>query len=763
VITVVVALAVVGGGGYGLYAKLSGGDKPSGQTTSSGNADAIFVSAPGAASDGSQQMFADVAAVENTVVAAGAESSSSLSRPRFMVSQDAGRTWGVADVKPEPGARPGGAIPFKIVGTQGAWLALGRTSDHFAAWTSADGKSWLKLRDGASVFRSTDHLQQIARNAQGYLAIGHQTSSNKAGPPIMWLSADGRSWQRLEGGKLKLPAGKNGSVNRLYYAAAAGQNMVVSGDIQRSGREKSLVAAVWLSVDRGRTWKETALPKSDNAFGTIHLAATPTGFFALRKAKDGDARNGEVAYSRDGATWRTAGQFALGAGESENFQSLTGSDQGLAALVTGPANRILVYRSRDGATWQPPTDLGAVKNRTLDGVAVTGGGAAIVGGFQQDADRNFYLNRIDTSGRPGDVGLAGVRDAVTPDRSVQALVTAAGRTVAVGGTNGDAASWTSADGVGWRRSDTSGPAGPGQQTFTDVAQGARGWISIGRDGSRPIMATSPDASSWRPLKADVLGSTAAARTVSSVTSGPKGYVIVGWEGIFPQATSAAAWHSTDLTTWRRSDGAGLAGGRDSWPRMLDVAATSNGYAAAGEVVDPTAPAEKRARPEVWTSSDGLRWKAQRPGLPDGMLNGRLTHVAVNGQTIAALGRGWFDNEGYRAFAVVSSDSGLTWSAVKLPLAAAAKAVDISVTALTATSGGFAAAGIMDTAGDEDVVVWTSADGRSWGSSAPRGPALSGAGTQRITGLAVARNRLVGVGLTADSRAQHVTLWHGPAG
>jgi hypothetical protein len=70
---------------------------------------------------------------------------------------------------------------------------------------------------------------------------------------------------------------------------------------------------------------------------------------------------------------------------------------------------------------------------------------------------------------------------------------------------------------------------------------------------------------------------------------------------------------------------------------------------------------------------------------------------------------------------------------------------------------------MDTAGDEDVVVWTSADGRSWGSSAPRGPALSGAGTQRITGLAVARNRLVGVGLTADSRAQHVTLWHGPAG
>jgi hypothetical protein len=86
-----------------------------------------------------------------------------------------------------------------------------------------------------------------------------------------------------------------------------------------------------------------------------------------------------------------------------------------------------------------------------------------------------------------------------------------------------------------------------------------------------------------------------------------------------------------------------------------------------------------------------------------------------------------------------------------------------VTSITATSGGFAAAGTVDVAGNEDVIVWTSADGRSWTPSSPRGPALSGAGTQRVTGLAVVRNRLLGVGLTADSHAQHVTLWHGPAG
>jgi hypothetical protein len=762
VAAVVAALVVVGGGGVGLYVKLAGGDKPAGTAATAANADAVFASAPGAPSDGSQQMFADVAAVGNTVVAAGSERTSSLSRPRFLVSEDGGHTWAVAAIKTEPGARPGGAIPFKIVGTDGAWLALGRTSDHFAAWTSTDGRTWLKIKDSASAFHATDHLQQIAKSAQGYVAIGYDAASGKAGKPILWLSADGRSWRRTEGGKIELPAGKNGSIGRLDYVAASGQNIVISGDIQRSGHNSAAVAALWRSADRGRTWTQVAPPTSNDAFGTIHLAATPGGFFAVRKAKDGDARNGQVISSRDGATWRTAGQFALGAGESENFQSLAGGDQGLAALVTGPANRILVYRSRDGATWQPPTDLGQVRTRTIDGLAVTGGGAVIVSGYRQDADQNFYLDRIDEAGRPGDINLTGVRDAVTPDRSVQALVAAGGRTVAVGGTNGDPAAWTSTDGITWRRSDTSGLAGPGQQSFTDVAQGARGWVSIGADGPRPIIATSPDAASWHRLDPSVLGSKAAAITLGSVTSGPTGYVIVGWAGTLPQKTSAVAWYSADLITWRRAAGTQLDGTRDSWPRMLDAAATSTGYVAVGDVVNPTAPADKRSRPEVWTSADGARWKAQQPELPDRMLNGNLTNVAVNGQTIAALGRGWFDGEGYRAFAVVSSDSGLTWSALKLPLSAGG-AADVAVTAITPTSRGFAAAGTADISGDEDVVLWTSADGRSWSSSSPRGPALSGPGTQRLTGLAIVRGRLLGVGLTADSHTQHVTLWQGPAG
>jgi hypothetical protein len=761
VFTVVGALVVAGGVGVGLYALLSGGDHRADKTDTSGNADAVFVSAPNATTDGGQQMFADVAAVGNTVVAAGSESSSLLSRPRFVVSKDAGHTWSVASITTEPGARPGGAIPFKIVGTEGAWLALGRTSDHFAAWTSTDGKSWRKLKDGPSAFHSTDHLQQIAKGAQGYVAIGYRTANNKPGAPILWVSADGRSWQRNEGGKLNIPAGK-GSVTRLNYVTASSTNMVVSGDIQRSGGKKPTIAALWRSTDRGRSWKEITAPQKDGAFGTIHLAATPAGFFAVRKAKAGDARNGQVVFSRDGATWQEAGRFPLGAGESENFQLLTGSDQGLAALVTGPANQILVYRSRDGATWQPPTDLGQVRNRTINGLAVTGGGAAIADGFQLDSDQDFYLNRIDESGRAGNIDLASVRDAVNPDRSVQALVTAGGRTVAVGATNGDAASWTSSDGVTWRRSDTSGLAGAGQQSLTDVAQGQRGWASIGRDGAQAMLATSTDAASWQRAKDTALGSVEGI-TLSAVTGGPKGYVVVGWQGTVPQETSAVAWQSTDLRTWKKAGGDQMGSARNSWPRMLDAASTSTGYVAVGEVVNPTAPAAENTRPEVWTSPDGLRWKPQRPELPDHMVNGRLTHVAVNGQTIAALGRGWFENAGYRTFAVVSGDAGLTWSAAQLPLQGVVKPADVSVTAITATSGGFAAAGAVDNAGDVDVVVWTSTDGRAWQPSNLRGAALSGAGAQQITGLAVVRNRLLGVGLTADSQAQHVTLWQGPAG
>jgi hypothetical protein len=62
-----------------------------------------------------------------------------------------------------------------------------------------------------------------------------------------------------------------------------------------------------------------------------------------------------------------------------------------------------------------------------------------------------------------------------------------------------------------------------------------------------------------------------------------------------------------------------------------------------------------------------------------------------------------------------------------------------------------------------VVVWTSADGSAWTTQIPRGPGLSGAGIQEITGLAASGDgALVGVGFAASASGEQPTVWNVPA-
>jgi len=86
----------------------------------------------------------------------------------------------------------------------------------------------------------------------------------------------------------------------------------------------------------------------------------------------------------------------------------------------------------------------------------------------------------------------------------------------------------------------------------------------------------------------------------------------------------------------------------------------------------------------------------------------------------------------------------------------------TVTAVTAMRGGFTAAGTSGTAGDRDVVVWTSSDGGRWTMQVPNGTGLSGQGIHQITGLAASGGTLTGVGFTASESGEQPTLWNVPA-
>jgi hypothetical protein len=237
--------------------------------------------------------------------------------------------------------------------------------------------------------------------------------------------------------------------------------------------------------------------------------------------------------------------------------------------------------------------------------------------------------------------------------------------------------------------------------------------------------------------------------------GPAGYVIVGEDHF-----SAAAWFSSDLKSWERGtapDKKALPGGGTSGRWMRDVTGGRFGYVAVGGLNDPTAHGARPSRPAVWTSADGRRWALRQLPLPGGTIGAWFDHVAAKGSELVATGTATGPS-GTRAFAFSSADGGRSWQQVSLP---GGDGTNATADAAAATPSGFVIAGTTGNPGSADVVVWSSADGRTWTSDRPRGTGLSGRGDQRLTGLTALGADLLGVGVTADHAGRQPTLWRRP--
>jgi hypothetical protein len=747
-------LIIAGGGGYGVY-RLVSGNEPSetDQFRISQVADAQFA-ANRNAPDGLNQAIRDVAAVGNNVVAAGSETGGPVTRPRFLFSADQGRTWQTATVTTQNSDDlPVGGTVNAIVGTEGLWLALGAIGDDGRVWTSGDGKAWTQLGDPVAAFQDGDRIEQLTRTAQGYAAVGY----SGAGPnssPILWLSGDGRSWQRIDGADLKLNAAV-GAANRLHYVAASGERIIVSGEVIKS---RSSVAASWRSTDGGRTWTPLESPSADDAFGPIHLGAGGPGFIALREGKEGDLRVGIVFRSTTGDDWQPHGRITTAAGAGISFQRMTVDDRGIAVLTTGPGSRAAIYRSNEGATWQRVADLADDPARTPLRLASTGSTVVLGGVLTQDADQNAYLAVANGSGGISEVDLRRISNAANFERSVRDIFTVAGRTIAVGSSNGRAAAWMSTDGLAWNRVATQTLGGSGRQSFVKVTHGAPGWLAIGADGGKPFAATSADGQSWRRIDDSVFspGRDETAE-LSSAAYGAKGYVVAGTITNSKGAASAMAWHSADLQNWRRSKAEEFGSTNRSWRKVHGVTASSSGYVAVGEAIDAAKPRAQQNSPAVWTSTDGLNWTERQAGLPAEAKTGHLTSVTVKGNMVVAAGEAIFT--GTRAFAAVSNDLGTTWRATRLSTPVEGEASYIS--GIAPTTNGVVVVGTLGGTNSGDVLVWNSADGQTWRGSRPTGVGLSGNGYQRINGLTQLGDRLLGVGITTESGAEHVTLWRPP--
>ena len=363
-----------------------------------------------------------VAAAGSTVVAVGSRAALPSARPLVLMSPDGGRTWQPAVLRAQaggPAAGPG-AVPLMVAGGPGRWLAVGPD----ATWLSPDGRSW-RLGPGIAPLAAGDRVQALARTGGGFVAVGENVrllGAHVARTPVLWMSANGLTWQRQGPSQLGLPAGK-GQVLALRWVAARGGVLMIGGEVARTvvehrGKRKLRVLkefpAVWRSQDDAAHWLRADPPASRGATARLAgLAATGSGIVAIRPGRSASGVRDAVAYIWGrGPGWRFAGKLRARRGAALNVTSVAGSDQG--AVAARSAGRYQVaFVSVHGRSWHQTADLGRSSSAAVTGVTVGPGGKVVAAGAS--APRPFLLLARGHRLPVGQAALAGAAD-LGPER-----------------------------------------------------------------------------------------------------------------------------------------------------------------------------------------------------------------------------------------------------------------------------------------------------------------------------------------------------------
>ena len=717
-----------------------------------------------------------VTSVGDEIVAVGSQAGARIARAQFFVSLNDGRSWAMGTVRSaRGGVPPPGHGAIFVAGGQGAWVALGPGS----IWTSADGRTWTLAPGTGMPLLPGDQISGVARTAAGFIAVGANVpgGDQARSTPLIFLSANGITWERLDGARLGLAAG-GGRVLNVRYVAVAGKLILIAGDVvttEVTGKPKRTVTvrvgAAWLSGDGGSTWVPTAgtaagpalVPPGPGAQPQVAGVATVgNGFVLLRPATVAGRPAVDVYYSPNGAAWT----FTATLGATGGFAAGLANGGPGGAVVTGVAGRTLIaFVSANGRVWQQRSPVGSSASQALSGVALAPDGTVVTAGISAGQDSRRPVITLVGPNAADHVDIAKIPGAVAEELAVNGLAAQASMQVAVGSANGFPAAWTSVDGgSSWTRATGATPAvlnRPGSQQLTSVTHGNMGWLAVGgvtaSAAEHPVVVVSANATSWQAADSETVFGAPGLFTEQATADG-QGYVIVGYQNIRPaqngQAiadhTVAAAWWSAGLTGWQRA-GDATAGALDGpgARQMMAVAASSAGFVAVGSHGD---------QPSAWTSADGRTWRQADLPLPVGSTRAVLQHVASTGRTVAAVGTALTTTGVPVPFAASSSDGGATWIESALPLPAGLT----SVTALAAAGSAFTATGTYgSTPGHQNVVIWTSSNGSSWRAAEPSGQGLTGSGIQAITSLTVSGSTLTGVGFTASPAGEEPVFWQSP--
>jgi hypothetical protein len=221
-----------------------------------------------------------------------------------------------------------------------------------------------------------------------------------------------------------------------------------------------------------------------------------------------------------------------------------------------------------------------------------------------------------------------------------------------------AAVWTSVDGLSWSRVSQDETLYPGVGPDGVVA-GGPGFVTIDEADGGSAVWTSSDGFAWSRVPHDeaVFGLRLGyGNAMQGVTVGGPGLVAVGSDGLNSDEPTgrarAVVWTSIDGLTWSRLPHNEAVFGGEGDQGMFDVTAGGPGLVAVGEN-DHGAP--------VWTSADGITW-SQVPN-DESVFSGpdtRIHDVMTAGPGLVAFGENGY---GYRTPVMWTSRDGITWSQV----------------------------------------------------------------------------------------------------
>lgn len=280
----------------------------------------------------------------------------------------------VGDAHPEVGPTPGivdvawGPDGFVAVGYRG----VAGSPLEAAIWWSADGLSWEPvepdgLPDGA-------HVAAVTAGGPGYVVVGNIYSPD-APRAAAWSSAEGRTWLRAPdqasfdiGGYID--TGEVPGSGGMLDVGAWGDAVVAVGLWCEGSPPGSCRLQSWRSSD-AVTWATVEMGGVE--LGGVAAVAAATDLIA---AVGGTLERGASFTSLDGAAWNAVALSGI-----PRLEEIVATPHGFIAFSTDSA-RLTAWTSPDGAAWRAitvtPQPEGVAVFRDL-GAAIVGEGVVVVG------------------------------------------------------------------------------------------------------------------------------------------------------------------------------------------------------------------------------------------------------------------------------------------------------------------------------------------------------------------------------------------------